>query len=86
MFQETYNSSFDVLKHETIINIALLFEYTILLILIPAQHEIQAASKYMSRRMGKLTICIGEKKAQISFTETAKLISAFVFVYRDSTF
>ena len=35
---------------------------------------------YMSRPMGKLTICIGKKKkAQISFTLTAKLISAFVF-------
>ena len=29
--------------------------------------------------MGKPTICIGEKKAQISFAVTAKLFSAFVF-------
>ena len=29
--------------------------------------------------MGKPTICLGEKKAQISFAVPAKLISAFVF-------
>ena len=33
----------------------------------------------MSRRMGKPAIYIGKIKAQISFTVTAKLISAFVF-------
>ena len=32
--------------------------------------------------MGKPTVCICEKKAQISFTVTAKLISAFVFATR----
>ena len=34
---------------------------------------------YMSRRIRKPTICIGENKKQISFAVTAKLISAFVF-------
>ena len=37
---------------------------------------------YLSRLMGKPTICICETKAQISFAVTAKLISAFVFATR----
>ena len=37
---------------------------------------------YLSRRMGKPTICIGENKGADQFAETAKLISTFVFATR----
>ena len=45
---------------------------------------------YLSRRMGKSTICIGENKSadqlrsncEVSFAVTAKLISAYVFATR----
>ena len=37
---------------------------------------------YMSRHMGKPTICLGENKGANQLLSTAKLISAFVFATR----
>ena len=50
------------------------------------RHVTLTQGQQLSRRMGKLTICIGENKGQISFAVTAKLISAFVFSTRTVQF